>query len=71
VLEPTFSEYAAARAPPDGGRRRVARRREDGFRLDPTAVDDLDGISVVFLCNPNNPTGDSLDRGRYWRWRVA
>lgn len=65
VLEPTFSEYAAAaRAAGMGVVRRVARRREDGFRLDPSAVDDLDGISVVFLCNPNNPTGDSLDRGQ-------
>ena len=64
VLEPTFSEYAAAaRAAGRGVVRRVARRREDGFRLDPTAVEDLAGISVVFLCNPNNPTGDSLDRG--------
>jgi threonine-phosphate decarboxylase len=63
VLEPTFSEYAAAaRAAGMGVVRRVARRREDGFRLDPAAVEDLDGISVVFLCNPNNPTGDSLDR---------
>jgi threonine-phosphate decarboxylase len=63
VLEPTFSEYAAAaRAAGMGVVRRVARRREDGFRLDPAAVEDMDGISVVFLCNPNNPTGDSLDR---------
>lgn len=63
VLEPTFSEYAAA-AGAAGMEvvRLVARRREDGFRLDSGALDDLDGISVVFLCNPNNPTGDSLDR---------
>ncbi len=63
VLEPTFSEYAAAAtAAGMGVVRRVARRREDGFRLDPGALNDLDAISVVFLCNPNNPTGDSLDR---------
>jgi threonine-phosphate decarboxylase len=63
VLEPTFSEYAAAaRAAGMEVVRRVVRRREDGFRLDPAAIEDLDGISVVFLCNPNNPTGDELDR---------
>lgn len=63
VLEPTFSEYvAAARAARLETVRRVARRREAGFRLDPTSLDDLGGISVVFLCNPNNPTGDSLGR---------
>ncbi len=63
VLEPTFSEYAAAASAAGMGVvRRVARRRDDGFRLDPGTLEDLDGISVVFLCNPNNPTGDSLER---------
>jgi threonine-phosphate decarboxylase len=63
VLEPTFSEYAAAAgATGMGVVRRVARRREDGFRLDPGSLEGLDGISLVFLCNPNNPTGDSLNR---------
>ncbi len=61
VLEPTFSEYAAAaRARGIEVVRKVARRSEDGFGFDATALDDLSGISVVFLCNPNNPTGDSL-----------
>ena len=63
VIEPTFSEYAAA-ASAAGMEvvRPVARRREDGFRLDFGALEDLDGVSVVFLCNPNNPTGEALDR---------
>ncbi len=63
VLEPTFSEYAAAAAA--SGKepvRRVARREED-FEWDSTPLRDLEGVSVVFLCNPNNPTGDLLDRG--------
>ena len=64
VLEPTFSEYAAAaRASGMEPVRRVARQREEGLRWDPTALGDLEGVSVVFLCNPNNPTGDSLSRG--------
>jgi threonine-phosphate decarboxylase len=64
VLEPTFSEYAAA-ALASGMEpvRAVARRREEGFMWDPTSYRDLEGVSVVFLCNPNNPTGDSLTRG--------
>jgi threonine-phosphate decarboxylase len=62
VLEPTFSEYAAAaRASGIEPVRRVARRREEGMRWDPTSYGDLEGVSVVFLCNPNNPTGDPLD----------
>ena len=61
VLEPTFSEYAAAaRASGMKVVRRVARRPEEGFAFDHAALDDLRGISVVFLCNPNNPTGDAL-----------
>ena len=63
VLEPTFSEYAAAaRASGMEVVRRVARRPEKRFGFDHAALDDLRGISVVFLCNPNNPTGDSLGR---------
>jgi threonine-phosphate decarboxylase len=63
ILEPTFSEYAAAaRAGGLEPVRRVARRLEDGFRLDRDCLGDLDGVSLVFLCNPNNPTGDVLDR---------
>jgi threonine-phosphate decarboxylase len=64
VLEPTFSEYAAAaRASGMEPLRRVARRSGEGMRWDPTSYRDLEGVSVVFLCNPNNPTGDLLDRG--------
>jgi threonine-phosphate decarboxylase len=64
VLEPTFSEYAAA-AQASGIEpvRRVARRREEDFGWDPTLLEDLEGVSVVFLCNPNNPTGDALGYG--------
>jgi threonine-phosphate decarboxylase len=63
VLEPTFSEYAAAAGAAGLETvRRVARRREGGFRWDRSTIENLDGISVVFLCNPNNPTGDALGR---------
>ena len=63
VLDPTFSEYAAAaRAAGLKPQSRVARRPQDGFRFDPTVLDDLDGVGVVFLCNPNNPTGDLTPR---------
>ena len=63
ILEPTFSEYApAAKAAGLEPTRRVARGPEDGFALDPRAMDDLEE-AVVFLCNPNNPTGGVLGRG--------
>jgi threonine-phosphate decarboxylase len=61
VLEPTFSEYAAAaRASGMEVVRRVVWLPKEGFGFDRAALDDLGDISVVFLCNPNNPTGDSL-----------
>ncbi len=63
ILEPTFSEYAAAaRAAGLEPVRRTARREEDGFRLDVAALEDLEAVALVFLCNPNNPTGDALSR---------
>lgn len=66
ILEPTFSEYAtAARAAGFEVVRLVARRPETGFRLDLATLDDalaLHDVGLVFLCNPNNPTGDAVSR---------
>jgi threonine-phosphate decarboxylase len=63
ILEPTFSEYAAAaRAAGLEPVRRVARRPRDRFRLDLASLEVPEGVSHVFLCNPNNPTGDALTR---------
>jgi threonine-phosphate decarboxylase len=67
VLEPTFSEYAvAARAAGFEVEGVVARRPEATFRLDLAVLDDAladsRGVGLVFLCNPNNPTGDAVSR---------
>ena len=67
ILEPTFSEYAAAaRAAGFKVERVVARRPETGFRLDLAVLDEAlrhaPDARLVFLCNPNNPTGDALPR---------
>ena len=63
LLEPTFSEYAAAaRAAGLEPVSRVVRRPEEDFRPDLHALGDLDGVALVSLCNPNNPTGGSLSR---------
>ncbi len=64
VLEPTFSEYtAAARAAGLEPVRRVARvPQKRGLRFDPSALGDLDGVALVFISNPNNPTGDALSK---------
>ena len=63
VLEPTFSEYAtAARTSGLEPVRRISRRPGDGFAFDFGVLDGLDDVAVVFLCNPNNPTGNALSR---------
>lgn len=67
VLEPTFSEYAvAARAAGFEVARVVARRSVTDFRLDlavlDRALEEWDDAGLVFLCNPNNPTGDAVSR---------
>jgi threonine-phosphate decarboxylase len=61
VLEPTFSEYAAAaRAAGMEVVRRPLRTVGDEVKVDMAALDDLDAFDAAFLCNPNNPTGDAL-----------
>jgi threonine-phosphate decarboxylase len=63
ILEPTFSEYAAAaRASGFEPGHRVARRPQDCFRLDLSSLEDLEDVALVFLGNPNNPTGNLLPR---------
>ncbi len=61
ILHPTFSEYATAGRTaglePDHG---IARRPENGFRLDFAVFEDLKDVAAFFLCNPNNPTGEAL-----------
>jgi len=65
ILEPTFSEYAVAtRAAGLEVVRVVARRPETGFCLDLAILDEAlkasSDVGLVFLCNPNNPTGDAI-----------
>lgn len=63
IPEPTFSEYAAAaRAAGFEVERRIARRAEEGFELDPESLEDLTDVGLMFLCNPNNPTGGAMRR---------
>ncbi|MBA2345761.1 MAG: pyridoxal phosphate-dependent class II aminotransferase [Rubrobacter sp.] len=68
VLEPTFSEYAtAARTAGLEPVHRISRRPEDDFAFDVGVLEDLEDVAAVFLCNPNNPTGDALSRDEVMR----
>lgn len=56
IVEPTFSEYRRACEAAGARCDSYFLREEDGFALDPEAIEPA-GHDAVFLCNPNNPTG--------------
>lgn len=62
-LAPTFSEYAAALETVGCQTERWTLQKENGFMLDERFCTFLasGGWDVVFLCNPNNPTGQLID----------
>lgn len=62
VTAPTFSEYEQALTLSGCTVDRYPLRAEDGFDLDDGILDSIDGsLDVLFLCNPNNPTGRLID----------
>ena len=55
---PTFAEYAAALETVDCDVQRFILREENDFAVTDDFVDAIDdSIDAVFLCQPNNPTG--------------
>ncbi len=63
ILSPTFSEYGRAVANAGGTVVRVPLRRDDGYSIDYDMVrGNMDGVDMVWVCNPNNPTGTLVPR---------
>lgn len=62
VCQPSFAMYGFAAAVQGAGVVEVP--LDESFGLDPDALLDAwsPGVKVVFLCSPNNPTGNALDR---------
>lgn len=61
VAAPTFSEYAAAARAAGALVDEVVLRAESDFDLDRSFVDAVvPGVDMVFVCNPNNPTGRTV-----------
>lgn len=66
IIDPTFGEYEIACRIAGAKTLKFGLREHDGFNLN---VDDLlefirdNQPKAIFLCNPNNPTGQYLDRG--------
>ena len=55
---PTFSEYEEAIRSVNGEIEYYKLKESNGFKLDYEFIDTIkDDIDIVFICNPNNPTG--------------
>ena len=64
VLAPTFAEYGSSLELTGTEVVRHTLRREDDFEVTESLLDDLtDDLDIVYLCNPNNPTGLLIDTG--------
>lgn len=63
LLAPTFAEYEQALLQQQGCDIRFhLLHADDGFALRDDIVDAIPGTDIVFLCNPNNPTGRLIPR---------
>jgi histidinol-phosphate/aromatic aminotransferase/cobyric acid decarboxylase-like protein len=74
VVEPAFSEFAAAVTAAGGRVVPVRARPEDGFAVDLAAVERAARVSeaaLVYLCTPANPTGVAVDPGAVARAAAA
>ena len=58
VTAPTFAEYECALAAVGCRTERFSLRQEEDFRLGEGFLEAIrPGVDLVFLCEPNNPTG--------------
>lgn len=63
VTAPAFAEYEAALALVQCEAVHYRLRQETGFLLEPDFIEQiLPGVDIVFLCQPNNPTGRTIPR---------
>lgn len=63
VCDPCYSGYEEALLQTDARLVRLRLHKDQGFRVGAAVADAIvDGIGLVFLANPNNPTGLCLDR---------
>jgi len=74
VLGPTFGEFALAARNAGAVTVEFLADEADDFRLDPGAAIRMVSVvkpAVLFLCNPNNPTGEYLGKDAVGRIRDA
>jgi len=74
VLEPTFGEYERCIRLRGGHLHRWRANSEDGFVLNSKQIEQTlvaQKMRLVFICNPNNPTGQVLPLDVLQRWSRA
>ncbi len=62
LTSPTFSEYEQALLNTGCKIRYLQLKPENGFAVGTSITDQVMGTDIVFICNPNNPTGNLVDR---------
>ncbi|KAF0092486.1 MAG: L-threonine-O-3-phosphate decarboxylase [Fusobacteria bacterium] len=62
LLAPTFSEYELSLINVDCKIDYYYLRSESDFILDEKILKEIDKIDILFICNPNNPTGKILEK---------
>jgi L-threonine-O-3-phosphate decarboxylase len=63
LISPTFSEYEQALETVGTGIKYFTLEEKNGFKLTDRIIDDIKiDTNIVFICNPNNPTGQITDK---------
>lgn len=63
IPAPTFSEYERALLSVNCDLEHYFTRETDNFALREDILCRIDGMDILFLCNPNNPVGNVIDEG--------
>lgn len=67
LIEPTFSEYEQALLNAGCSVGYFHLRHDNNFALEEDILESAAGKNIVFICNPNNPTGNLADRGLMYK----
>jgi len=62
LLAPTFSEYEQALLNVECGIEYYNLNKDSNFTVEADILDKIGGKDIVFICNPNNPTGMLTDK---------
>ena len=61
LTAPTFAEYEKAVDVSESGKVFFTLTEEQGFKVDESILSAIDSMDMMFLCQPNNPTGKLIE----------